>query len=183
MKILFLTHSLLAGGAERATANLANFWVQRGWKVTIATFAGLDLDFYRLDPRVERIALQMAHESANASEATVRNLAKIRAVRNLLEQGRPDVAIGMQTQPSVLLALAGRGLPVVLIGSEQVHPPSCPVKRVWKLLRKLSYGIASLRRGADRRLGQLAESSHNGATDRGDRQSSGVANARHGAEG
>ena len=39
MKVLFFIYSLGSGGAERVTANLANYWAKKGWQITIVTTA------------------------------------------------------------------------------------------------------------------------------------------------
>ena len=57
MRVLFYIYSLGAGGAERVVTTLANHWVAAGHQVGVVTLAGLDADFYRTDPRVERITL------------------------------------------------------------------------------------------------------------------------------
>jgi len=41
---------------------------------------------------------------------------------------------------SVLLAIAGLGLPGIRLGTEHTHPPGAPLARPWALLRKASYG-------------------------------------------
>lgn len=139
VKLLFLIHSLSPGGAERVTANLANFWVARGWQVAVATLTGAEADFYKLDPRVERIPLNVAGESPHALVAVNNTLRRLRAVRRLLRLWRPDITIGMMTTSSVYLALAARGLPVRCIGSERIHPPGMPLGSVWERLRSLTY--------------------------------------------
>lgn len=141
MKLLIFIHSLQAGGAERVTTNLANHWATRGWQVTVATLTSADGDFYALDPAVRRIALDMAGASTNPVAAMAGNLRRIRAVRRMLTQTRPDVALAMMTTANVLLALAAWHLePMVVIGSERIHPPRLPLGRLWETLRRHAYG-------------------------------------------
>lgn len=140
MRIMMLVHSLSMGGAERVTANLANYWAAKGWQVAVATLTSAESDFYALDPRVKRIPLNVAARSPNVFAAVSNNLRSLRAVRRLLKEWRPDVAIGMMTASNVYLALAAKGLPVRCIGSERVHPPRLPLGRVWERLRSISYG-------------------------------------------
>lgn len=140
MKILFLIHSLSLGGAERVTANLANYWAEKGWQVAVATLTGAESDFYVLDPRVKRIPLNVAARSPNVVAAVSNNLRSLRRVRRLLKEWQPEVAIGMMTTSSVYLALAARGLLVPCIGSERVHPPMMPLGKTWEKVRSISYG-------------------------------------------
>lgn len=140
MKILFLIHSLAAGGAERVTVNLSNHWVGLGWDVAVATLAGSEEDFYALDPRVERIPLAVAWPSSNALAAIGNNVRSIMAVRRLLKRRKPDFAIGMMTTSNVYLALGGAGLGVHCIGSEHTHPARRSLGPIWERLRSFSYG-------------------------------------------
>lgn len=141
MRVLFLIHSLSSGGAERATANLANHWASNGWQVTIVTLARQESDFYRLHPGVRRISLGVAGESKDVCRAAWNNLRRVRAVRAALRSTSPQVAVGMMTTANVLLAIAARGIRgLICIGSERSHPPMMPLDRLWHVLRQHSYG-------------------------------------------
>jgi glycosyltransferase involved in cell wall biosynthesis len=136
--ILFVLHSLSAGGAERVVSLLANHWVAAGRQVSIATFAPVSRDHYSLDPAVAR--LQMAPE-ALAARGMAANLRRLRALRHTLQRLRPDVAVAMMDSTNVLLALARSGCAVpVCIGSERVHPPRHSISPPWAWLRRMLYG-------------------------------------------
>lgn len=140
MKILLFTNSLAAGGAERVVATLANFWARRHWQVTVLTLAPQSEDFYELDPRVGRIALDRAGASRNALHGLLQNLGRVLALRRTLRQLRPEVAVAMMSTPNVLLALAGIGLPWLrTVGSERCYPPHAPLGRLWQGLRRRCY--------------------------------------------
>ena len=139
-RLLFLIHSLSMGGAERVATNLANHWVNKGYAVAVATLSSEASDFYALDPRIERIALDLAKPSQHPMAAMLNNLRTLRAVRRLLKQWQPQVTIALMTSANVYLALAGWGLPGQKIGSERIHPPTLPLGRVWEMLRRLAYG-------------------------------------------
>lgn len=138
MKILFFIHSLRSGGAERVTVNLANYWVDKGWDIGIVTLVPQSQDFYRLHPKVRRIALNLAGESPNFFCGAIANLRRLVAIRKVLRAERPDVVIGMMTTASVLLGLL-RVRGVIAIGSERIYPPMYPVGRLWDALRRLAY--------------------------------------------
>lgn len=141
MKLLFFIHSLHAGGAERVTANLANHWAARGWQVTVVTLTSAAQDSYGLAPSVRRVGLDVARQSPNAVAAMAGNLARARALRRVLREVRPDVALAMMSSANILLALASPGLRgTVTLGSEHIHPPMMPMSRAWEFLRARLYG-------------------------------------------
>lgn len=139
MKILFFIHSLSLGGAERVTANLANYWAARGWEITIVTIAGKEKDFYSLHPGVKRIALNLAASSSNFVKALFYNTKRVLALRKVLGLIHPDVAVGMMTTANVLLVLASQNLRIPVIGSERIHPPMLDVGAWWAFMRRKTY--------------------------------------------
>lgn len=129
------------GGAERVSANLANYWAAKDWEVTIATLTPICLDFYELHSAINRISLDMASESANLLAGAFHNIRCVMALRKVLRQIQPDIALGMMTTANVLLALAAWGLPTLrTIGAEHNHPPQQPLSFLWETLRCYSYG-------------------------------------------
>jgi hypothetical protein len=131
MRLLFFIYSLSGGGAERVTANLANHWAARGWEITIVSVTPLSHDFYDLHPRVRRIALHLSGESKNVFVGLFRNLRRVKALRQVLQQTHPDVALAFMTTANVILALASWNLPdVCAIGSERTFPRQLPLGTV-----------------------------------------------------
>lgn len=139
MKLLFFIHSLSSGGAERVTSLLANYWSVKGWDVTIVTITDTKNDFYRIDNRIQRIGLELDNVSRNPFAAVSSNMQRIFALRQVLKQINPAVAIGMMTTANCLLALSSIGLAVKTIGSERIYPPKFPLGKVWEVIRRLSY--------------------------------------------
>lgn len=129
------------GGAERVTANLANYWADKGWEITVVTLAPRSFDFYELHPAVKYVTLNLASDSSNAVAGLWQNLYRIRALRRVLRKIQPDIALGMMTTANVLLALATLGLRIRTIGSEHVHPPQYPLNALWEELRQRTYGL------------------------------------------
>ncbi len=144
MRLLILIHSMSSGGAERVSANLANYWVAKGWDITIVTLAQQSRDFYALHPGIKRIALELAGESSNVLAGLWQNIRRVIALRRVLRQTQPDIALGMMTTANVLLALAAWGLPTLrTIGGEHIHPPQLPLGYLWETLRCHTYGLLS----------------------------------------
>lgn len=139
-RLVIFIHSMGGGGAERVTANLANHWAGKGWEITVVTLAPCSLDAYELHPAVERIALNLASDSANVVIGLWQNLRRVMAMRRVLRKIQPDIALGMMTAANVLLALAALGLRIRAVGSEHVHPPRYPLSALWEGLRRYTYG-------------------------------------------
>lgn len=141
MNIVIFISSLDGGGAERVAANLANHWAVKGWTVAIITLAQSSIDFYELHPTVKRISLGLAGDSDNVLIGFRENIRRVIALRRVLSDVQPDIALGMMTDANVLLAMATCGMPTVRsIGSEHIYPPQVSLGILWEWLRRLSYG-------------------------------------------
>jgi len=130
---------MAAGGAERVTADLANGWAGHGHEVHVITLAPLETDFYELDPRVRRHALDMVSASNGPLQAIRASVRRAQALRHYLRACHPDIVVAMTTTPAVLAVLAARGLGSRVIVEEHIHPPMLPVGRAWEMLRRLAY--------------------------------------------
>ncbi|MDM7321945.1 MAG: glycosyltransferase family 4 protein [Gammaproteobacteria bacterium] len=140
MKLLLFISQLSCGGAERVAANMSNYWVSKGWSIILVTLTAKSDDFYELSPKVRRVAFNLAGESKNLFIAIWNNIRRIRALRRVLLETKPDIALSMMDKNNVLLALASVGLKnVYFIGSEHIHPPQYPLGRIWELLRRWTY--------------------------------------------
>jgi glycosyltransferase involved in cell wall biosynthesis len=91
---------------------------------------------------VERITLNFEGISGNLLAATRNNILRIRSLRQVLQQTRPDVAIGMMSTASVLLAIARLcNSDCAIIASERSYPPMVPLGRMWQNLRRWTYPL------------------------------------------
>lgn len=130
---------MAAGGAERVTATLAGAWADAGHDVHLITLEPLDRDFYPLDPRIERHALDLAGVSRNVAHAIWATQGRVRALRRVLRGIRPDAVVGMATTPAVLTVLASAGLGIHVVVEEHIHPPMKPIGRFWEAARRRTY--------------------------------------------
>lgn len=136
---MIVIHSLSGGGAERVTADLAAYWVQRGYKVTVVTQKDNADDAYELSPQVRRVVLGTAGASGGGVSGVLANLKRIWKLRRLMRRERPTVVLGMMTTSSILALLAARGLPCAVIATEHTHPPSQELPNMWLRLRRWAY--------------------------------------------
>jgi glycosyltransferase involved in cell wall biosynthesis len=142
MRLLIFIGTMSSGGAERVSANLANYWATKGWEITIVTLAQQSLDFYGLHPSVKRMALELVSESANVLAGLWENISRVIALRRVLRQVQPDIALGMMNTCNVLLALAAWNLTTLrTIGAVRVHPAQSPLGYIWETLRCHTYGL------------------------------------------
>jgi glycosyltransferase involved in cell wall biosynthesis len=144
VNLLVVIYSLDSGGAERVTANLVNAWATNGWKVTVVTLKSSDQDFYDLHPDVTRLTLSLAKPSQNHFTAALNNLKRLSAMRQVLREVRPDIAIGMMTSAGVLLTISGLFMSdTAKIVCEHTYPPQLPVSPTWSRIRRLIYPLAN----------------------------------------
>jgi glycosyltransferase involved in cell wall biosynthesis len=133
---------LTGGGAERVSANLANYWAAKGWEITIVTLSQQSLDFYELHPTVKRMALGLDDKSTNVLAVFWKNIHRVIALRRVLHQIQPDIALGMMIESNVLLALAAWGSRTLhTVGTEHIHPPQTPLGYLRDTLRSHTYGL------------------------------------------
>ena len=137
--LLIVIHSLGGGGAERVTADLSAYWVQRGYRVTVVTQADASGDAYALHPNVERHVLGTASASRGGLSAILNNLRRVWRLRRIFKQARPTHVLGMMTTSSVLAIMAARGMDCRVIATEHTHPPSQALSGMWLRLRRWAY--------------------------------------------
>ncbi len=142
---MFVIGSLQCGGAERVMSDMANFWADKGWQVTVATWsAPRSTDFYRLAPAVTRVYLNDG-DTANSAFAKSRSLfSRVLRLRRLLAHAGADAVLSfihISNVLTILSTLGIRGLRVVV--SERNHPlSSSGYSGLWRLLRRVLYGRA-----------------------------------------
>jgi GalNAc-alpha-(1->4)-GalNAc-alpha-(1->3)-diNAcBac-PP-undecaprenol alpha-1,4-N-acetyl-D-galactosaminyltransferase len=142
--IVLVIGSMGCGGAERVMADMANYWVERGWQVTVATWSSRNTrDFYVLSSHISRVWLQNASRG-DAKVGTFRSLvSQVFALRRLLRRVKPDVVLSFIDVSNVLTLLAALGLGVPVVISERTHPLlNDTISRPWKLMRRLCYSRA-----------------------------------------
>lgn len=133
-----------AGGAERVAATLANAWVQRGDTVMlVATFPHKGVCFYPLADGVDFVWL--ADRMAGSRNRLLAGLDKLRALRRLVREAKPDVVVSFLTNVNVMALLSLWGMDVPVIACERTNPAlSASSGPVLKALRRFTYPRASV---------------------------------------
>ncbi len=140
MHILFLLKNIWGSGPGRVTCTLANHWAEKGWRVTLLTYAGEENDEFELHPAVRRLFLTSADAADGMHGGIGRNALRVISLRRILRREKPDVVIGLTSMPSCLVALAGHPHGGLTIGTERVHPPFDPLGSISNTVRRLGYG-------------------------------------------
>ena len=137
--------SLEAGGAERIMAILTEAWAARGWEIVLLlTLADPAEDpFFEVDPRVKLRHLDLYRPSRGLREAVSGNLRRLQVMRRAIRASRPDVVLAFMVETNVLTILATLGLRVPVVVEEHIHSSWPPLPRQWRLLRLVTYPMAS----------------------------------------
>ena len=143
MKVTLLISTLEAGGAERVVTQMANYWVAKGWEVSIITLTGRNIKpHYFLDERVNHIPLGLIQASVNAFHAFSNNLKRLISFRQAFNSIESNIIIsfGDRTNVLALLSLLGSKSPIII--SERSNPLLQPIGRGWTIARNLLYSKA-----------------------------------------
>lgn len=143
---LCLVVSTLAkpGGAEKIIALMANFWAQRGVRVSVLTFDDPSEPlFFETDPGIHLHRLSLKRRSSGPIAAINRNLRRVRILRRAICTENPDIVISFITAMNVLVLLASTGLQKPVIVCERSVPGVTPERFLWKLLSRLLYRRAA----------------------------------------
>lgn len=102
-KILFYIDSMQKGGANRVMANLVNHFSKKGFNVILVNDIALDAGNpeYEVNTLVKRIIL-----NESGSNAIISNLKRIKKLRKILLQEKPDCVLSFMGPPNVRMLLA-----------------------------------------------------------------------------
>jgi len=134
-KIMFHLNSLGKGGAERVVSLLANEFAKNNVEVVIATEWYSDEE-YELNKRVKRIHAGLSEEDEKASRVA-KQWIRIRNLRTVLLQERPDVLISFCVKANYRAMMASMGTKIPVIVSVRNDPKIDYVGKVNRLMNKL----------------------------------------------
>ena len=143
LRIGFVIPSLGPGGAERVASLLANDWAAQGHEVTLATFEMPGAErFFALNNQVEVHGLAASDPSCGVVARLMKNSARVRRLRSLLRELKPDAVVAFMTEANVVAVWACQGLDVPVVISERNQPDRPGLGITHKLARRLSYPFA-----------------------------------------
>ncbi|NEQ64732.1 MAG: glycosyltransferase family 4 protein [Symploca sp. SIO2D2] len=138
MRLTFVIFSLDCGGAERVMSSMANYWIAKGWNVTLLTLSN-EPSFYVLHPHVNHIQLNLAKESTNLVTGLVNNIRRVQVLRKAIGDSHPEVVISFIDKVNILTLLATQGLNIPVIVSERTNPALHRIGIIWERLRQWIY--------------------------------------------
>ncbi|MDF2943525.1 MAG: hypothetical protein K0S01_2383 [Herbinix sp.] len=137
MNIVFVTRSMLSGGAERIIAELTKYMVKKSIECKIIT---LDKEkvFYHLPEQVEIHAI-----GEMSPNRYLDKWIRYKELRRYVKQLKPDLVLSLPEDIGIFVipALLGTKIPVVV--SERNNPWDMPWKKGTRLMRRLFYPFAS----------------------------------------
>lgn len=136
-RIVFVTRSLKAGGAERVIAQLVKYLVKKDIICSIITIDNCEV-FYDLPSNVKIIAI--------GERTSIRYLDKFlryKEVRRYIKELTPDIVLALPEEIGIFVipTLFGTGIPVVV--SERNNPWIMPWKKPTRILRKIFYPFSA----------------------------------------
>lgn len=118
MKILFYINVLAGGGAERVITNLANYFNAKQYEVMVVNTFRMENE-YKLDEGIKHFYLESKPTRAGMIR---RNISRIKQLRKLLKELRPDVAISFMQEPNFRLIAASHNLDLKTVVSVRADP-------------------------------------------------------------
>lgn len=140
MKLTLVISSLSCGGAEKVMSLMANYWAEKGWKVTLLTFdGGREPPFFDLYPTVIHRTLGIPSFSVASVKSVLSSLKQLLILRQAIKKSTPQVVISFMDKVNVLtcLAMVGLGLPTIV--SERTPPAQYSIGKLWNTLRHWTY--------------------------------------------
>ena len=140
MHITFIISSLTSGGAERVITQLANYFVERGYTVSLITLAApAAAPFYPLSDKIKLVQLNLLMEAHSLPRRLCAILKRLWCIRATIRTLNPDRIISFIDimNITVLLAMIGRSDPVIV--SERIDPTHHPIPDFYKWLRLKFY--------------------------------------------
>jgi glycosyltransferase involved in cell wall biosynthesis len=139
MKRLIFMSSMNLGGAQRFVQTLTDAWVKQGHDVILVTVLSEKHDVFRLNKYCKRICL----DNFKKPRWFPRKMHRLYALRKVLVDESPDVAIGMITRVNCLLGISAIATSIPTIASERIYPPLDKPGILWEQLRKIIYPFFS----------------------------------------
>jgi GalNAc-alpha-(1->4)-GalNAc-alpha-(1->3)-diNAcBac-PP-undecaprenol alpha-1,4-N-acetyl-D-galactosaminyltransferase len=135
MKITFIINGFSDGGAEKVASLLCSSWSKTNSVSVIFTSKKTLSENYEVDKKVSLFWLP--------SSATKSPFKKIRNIKRILRQLKPDVVVSFLDPANFYAAKACKGLGCVYVTSERNDPKEEPKNLILRTLRFIAYNRAT----------------------------------------
>ncbi len=137
MRVMIITASMEAGGAERVVSQLLNSWRANGVDCDLVLLRKRPI-FYSIpeDVKVREFDRFCANRYVN-------KLRSYWEIRKIVKRVKPDVVLSLPEEIGIYVIGATLGLRVPVVVSERNNPWVMPNKKATRLLRRLLYPFAS----------------------------------------
>ena len=144
MKIAFLIPNLGSGGAERVASILCSYWAQSGHQIDLITWEQRNApSHYPLHSDIKLHQLELDSPSNSIFAFIKKNISRISRLRRVVRNVEPDLVISFLTEANVVCALACKSLNIPSLIAERIHPDAPIISKVHRVLRRLSYPLAT----------------------------------------
>jgi GalNAc-alpha-(1->4)-GalNAc-alpha-(1->3)-diNAcBac-PP-undecaprenol alpha-1,4-N-acetyl-D-galactosaminyltransferase len=124
-------------------SDLATAWAEEGKDITILTLDEYDRPAYQLHHAVKVRRVSLPKRWSPLLQWFFQKLWRLPALRNAIQQSKPDLVISFMHRPNVLTLLATRFLPVPVVVSERVNPSLHKIGVLWGGLRRVLYASSA----------------------------------------
>jgi GalNAc-alpha-(1->4)-GalNAc-alpha-(1->3)-diNAcBac-PP-undecaprenol alpha-1,4-N-acetyl-D-galactosaminyltransferase len=133
--------SLNAGGAERVLSELANAWVEDGYKASLITLASPQAKpFYPLSKKINLVQLDQNTDEKAGFLVRLKNIIRrVLCLRKTLNQLHPDLIISFVDVMNITTLFATRGLKIPVVVAERTNPACHPLPSLYKRIRVWIY--------------------------------------------
>ncbi len=140
-RAVLITGAMDCGGAQRVLADMANYWADKGWQVTLATWSGAHVsDFYLLSPTIGRAWLHVDRRGPPLLANMRVFVGRVLGLRRLLREIRPDFVLSFIDVSNIHTIFAARGLGTRVVVAERTNPGiNRTISRSSRLLRRFCY--------------------------------------------
>lgn len=136
--ILFYINILCKGGAERVIIQLAKHFAESGYRAVLVT-SYVDDNEYPVPECVERISIEQEQLKQGKLK---RNISRIRALRRLIKEYKPEAIISFMAEPNFRAVIASIGLNVKTIVSVRNDPNREYAGKLGKIVGKFILPMA-----------------------------------------
>lgn len=143
MKIVIINPSLNCGGSEKVISQLANFWAEKGYNVTIITTDRGEKSYFLLNEKVQRIAILKGRSTSRLFSVPRKFLSIIKLRQKLIEV-KPDIVYVFQEKTIIYTLIGLLGVGLVKVAAIRNHPEYKKLPLLYSFLRSLLYKRANV---------------------------------------